>query len=293
MVTSLSTEYSDAGKPVVFFEQDVDNPLDSTRYQRWWFSYAGSGSVSLPMVMVDSGNQISNGSVDYRTVYSSMVDQALARPPKAAVSAVVSRVGDSIHFAVNVTNHSGSPLSSSNSATLYGIVYEEEAADGLTGNFIRAGRMVLFSSPLADSVSADFSLQTADLTGVDWDKLRPVVFVDYIPEGGSSYDMLQAALPTTLSLKWQVTPGEIGNGSITPSTVQTVADQETAVFTLSPSAGNHVKNVTGSCPAGFLSGNQYTTGPIVNHCTVTAVFADDDSQKNIIPPLDLLLLDKK
>src|SRR6185436_11860078 len=70
-----------------------------------------------------------------------------------------------------------------------------------------------------------------------------------------------------------VTPSSSGNGTISPSTAQTVNYNTTTSFTLTPSAGYHINNVTGTCPAGSLSGNTWTTGAITANCTVIANFA--------------------
>jgi hypothetical protein len=60
-------------------------------------------------------------------------------------------------------------------------------------------------------------------------------------------------------------------GTIAPPS-QTVAHGATATFTLTPDAGYEIANVTGTCPAGSLVGNLYTTGAITADCTVIAHF---------------------
>ncbi len=67
-----------------------------------------------------------------------------------------------------------------------------------------------------------------------------------------------------------VTPTAGANGSIAPSTPQTVNDGSTAVFTLTPDAHYRVADASGC--GGSLSGNTYTTGPITADCTVSATF---------------------
>ena len=65
---------------------------------------------------------------------------------------------------------------------------------------VMRGRPYFRISPLAlaSGASATFTLETPDLTVVDWNKLHYVALVDYRPVSGSAYDMLQAAvaLPT-------------------------------------------------------------------------------------------------
>ena len=65
-----------------------------------------------------------------------------------------------------------------------------------------------------------------------------------------------------------------GNGTISPSTPQTVDHGATTSFTLAPAANYHVGSVTGTC-GGSLTGNVYTTNAVVADCTVIASFAID------------------
>ncbi len=68
-----------------------------------------------------------------------------------------------------------------------------------------------------------------------------------------------------------VTPVAGPNGSIAPSTPQTVNDGSTTAFTVTPDSGFQIDTVTGC--GGSLAGNTYTTGPITADCTVNASFA--------------------
>jgi YD repeat-containing protein len=70
---------------------------------------------------------------------------------------------------------------------------------------------------------------------------------------------------------YTVTPSAGPNGTISPSTPQTVDYNSTTSFTVSPDAGYHIASVSGC--GGTLTGNIYTTGPITSDCTVTASFA--------------------
>jgi len=69
---------------------------------------------------------------------------------------------------------------------------------------------------------------------------------------------------------YSVTPSAGANGTISPSTVQTIAHGATATFTVTPNAG-YVASVGGSC-GGTLTGNLYTTNTVTAACTVSAVF---------------------
>ena len=51
-----------------------------------------------------------------------------------------------------------------------------------------------------------------------------------------------------------------------------MADGATATFTLTPDSGFEIDFVGGTCPAGTLAGNLYTTGPITADCEVVANF---------------------
>jgi len=132
--------------------------------------------------MVDSGNQITHGYEDFYNVYKAMVDTALARPAQADITATWQRVGDKVRFDVRLTNLSLVTLSSSNSATVHAIVYEDvHVAD--TDRFVRAAVFSDITSSLAPGATASFVLETADLSEVNWDKLHFIVLADYYPGG--------------------------------------------------------------------------------------------------------------
>ncbi|HEY0229619.1 MAG TPA: hypothetical protein VGC55_00085 [Dokdonella sp.] len=70
-----------------------------------------------------------------------------------------------------------------------------------------------------------------------------------------------------------VTPGVSGgNGTIAPSTPQSVNDGATTTFTLTPAMGYHIANVGGTC-GGSLAGSLYTTNAVTADCSVIASFA--------------------
>lgn len=71
-----------------------------------------------------------------------------------------------------------------------------------------------------------------------------------------------------------VTPGAGANGSIDPSTPQTAAAGTRVSFRILPSDG-YVASVAGTCP-GTLTGDIFTTAPVVSDCTVVASFASLD-----------------
>lgn len=70
--------------------------------------------------------------------------------------------------------------------------------------------------------------------------------------------------------RFAVTPAAVGNGTMTPDTVQTADYGTAASFTLTPQAGYQLVSATGC--GGALNGNIYTTGPLQSDCTVSAAF---------------------
>jgi len=200
-VDQLAQDYAD--RPVVFLEHEVDNP-PPTRYDRWWAAYSG-GSPYVPLVMVDSGNRISNGWLDFSGVYKGMVDAELARPAQAQVLAYWWRTGDKVHFSVQVTNSSGGALEAANGASVHAMVYEDTEVHS-THRFVRAA-VAQNIAGLAAEETATFGLETADLADVDWNRLHYVAAVDYRPGGASgAYDMLQAAVALPVGASLSVRP---------------------------------------------------------------------------------------
>jgi hypothetical protein len=219
VVDQLAKEY--AGQPVIFLEYDVDD-APSSRNSRFWRAY-GLSSVMLPEVMVDSGNQITNGYESFYSIYKSMVDKALARPPQANIQATWMRSGNKISFTAKVTNQSGVTLSAGNYATVHAIVYEETHVYD-TDRFVRAAISTPINS-LVPNATGTYSLETAELSGLNWDKLHYIVLVDYAPSGSSgAYDMLQAAVANP-TIAFDVHPDSIyfmtdsKDADITPASI--------------------------------------------------------------------------
>jgi Domain of unknown function (DUF4214)/Divergent InlB B-repeat domain len=75
----------------------------------------------------------------------------------------------------------------------------------------------------------------------------------------------------TLQVTYQVTPSATGNGTISPSTAQTVVSGSPTSFTVTPNAGHSVQ-MGGTC-MGTLSGTTYSIASVNGNCTVTATFA--------------------
>jgi hypothetical protein len=187
-IDRLAKEYAD--RSVVFLEHDYDNRVGD-RYSRWLAADDGIGGAALPLVMVDSGYEIREGKVSYYNTYKSIVNAARQRPADAEIEAISYRIGDSLHFDIDLTNLCGTALDSGNSATIHALVYEE-ARVLHTGRFVRAATSIGISTPLFHGVTREYALQIT-LSDVDWDKIHPLVLVDYRPGGSGAFDMLQAA----------------------------------------------------------------------------------------------------
>jgi hypothetical protein len=203
VVDKLAQDY--AGQPVVFLEYYVNADF-STRSSRWWAAFGGQ-YASLPMVMVDSGNQYNMGYLDFAVVYKSMVDTSMLRPPQAELEAYAYRDGSSVGFYVQVQNLSGVMLSPANDATVHAIVYEDIHV-GATDRYVRAAVAAPITG-LAPGGTATFTLQTSALEGVNWDKLHYIVLVDYIPDGATAYDMLQASVAAPIPAPFDIDPGSV------------------------------------------------------------------------------------
>jgi hypothetical protein len=149
--------------------------------------------VYLPLVMADSGHQVSSGVVAYYDVYRGFLDAELARPAQADVSAHAWRVGNRYRVSARLVNRSGTTLSAANGATVHAIVYEEVKV-GVTSRTVRDAVYANLGAVLADGADATVNLETADIAPADWSRVRVLVLADYRPGGASGpYDMLQAA----------------------------------------------------------------------------------------------------
>lgn len=197
-IDKLADDYSE--QPVVFLEHDIDH-LYGDRYGRWWTAYRDGGSavgpsslVQLPLVMVDSGQQITNGVEDFESVYKGMVDASMARPAELQITASTLRDGRLVRADVEVTNQSAISLTGSiNAATVHLLVYEHVSAD-TTSRIVRGAASMAIEPALDPGATATFTLETGKLSGIEWSEIRCIVLIDYLPGGTEgAYDMLQAA----------------------------------------------------------------------------------------------------
>lgn len=88
-----------------------------------------------------------------------------------------------------------------------------------------------------------------------------------------------AAVTVTVGL-FTVTPTAATGGSINPGAPQTVVFGDTAAFAVVPDSAHRVDTVSGC--GGTLSGSTYTTGPITADCSVSATFALNNEEVEVV-----------
>jgi len=102
-------------------------------------------------------------------------------------------VGQSIVFTVEVKNLSGETLAyDTNAAAVHAFVTRIKPAGVVTTNVLTT--ILKPIQLLEPNQAATYTLQTPDLNVSNWDDLRFLTLVDYVPaDGQGAYDMLQAA----------------------------------------------------------------------------------------------------
>ena len=173
----------------MIIEQNVDVPLGG-RLDRWFAAYNMPGTVYLPLTMVDSGDQISQGDTFFTQIYGDMLDNGLDRPAAAGMAVQTERIGGLLRFDVSLTNTSGETLSATNDATLTALLYHEPATANAIPVVIAAGTSAI--TTLADGETGTYTFEVAT-AGLNPGETRWVVIADYLPAGSTSaYDTLQA-----------------------------------------------------------------------------------------------------
>jgi len=154
----------------------------------------------LPLVMVGSGYRTSSGAVDYEAVYRSMINEELARPPRAAVFAYWRRVGDAMRTYVEVRNLGATDLELDREAAIWLIIYENTSI-GVSSTWVIATGKRYLPYDLAPGETATMIMETPPMPGIDWNQMIGLVLVEDRPDPVGAYDMAQAAevLPADLS----------------------------------------------------------------------------------------------
>lgn len=185
----LKADYEDQN--VLFINQNVDAPHGG-RVDRWFQGYGLPGDVYLPITMVDSGNDVSSGEIDFIDVYSEMVDTSLEREPNALMTVTSVRQDNLLRFDARITNTSGATLSAANDATLTALVYQEPSNPSSVPVIYAAATAPI--TTLADGATGNYTLEVL-VGNPDPERTRWVVIADYRPEtSDSAYDTLQAVM---------------------------------------------------------------------------------------------------
>jgi hypothetical protein len=181
----------------VLLEYDYDG-FPYGRQDRFWAS--GASATYLPLVMVGSGYRTTSGSVNFESVYRSMIDDELTRPVRAVVSAFWHRTTSTMRAYVQVLNLGDTDLEIDQEAAIWLIAYESSSV-GHSTTWVRSTALRYLPFDLAPGESATAVIDTPPMSGVDWNQMAGLVMVEDRPGGQGSYDMLQAteALPAGLT----------------------------------------------------------------------------------------------
>ncbi len=162
MVDQLAKDYTN--KTVVFLEYDI-NDKSHPRVGRWWAASGITDTAPLPFIIVDSGLQVSNGSVDFYNVYKSMIDIELSRSPKGKIEAYAWRTNDKVKFKIIVANLTNDKIGLfDNFGEVFGVVYEYTDI-GMTDGYVREVAYSVIG--LEPGTTRTFSIETQDLIDVD------------------------------------------------------------------------------------------------------------------------------
>ncbi len=194
MVNSLATQYKNRGKDVLFLEHDIDDRSD-VRASLWWKASGKTGSQTTPFVIVDSGYKYTNGSENFETAYSKLVDDALRRPPEAEITAAYERVKDQFTVRATVKNLTREPIGYDNDARLYVLLYEDTQVIHVD-RFVRAGMREFIVEDIqpGDTATFDLTLDVPATSRANYAKSHVLVILDELPAGSRGYAAMQAAI---------------------------------------------------------------------------------------------------
>lgn len=194
VVDQLDSQYTRDNKNVIFVEHDVDNGSQE-RKQRWWQARTSTGSVTLPLVLVDSGFQWSNGNENFQINYRRMVDAALARPAGAELYGYYQINRSDVEVTAILTNRSSIPMGYSTRTTLTAMIYEDNRVIH-TDRFVRLDKSLLITDDLDPDATGTYKITLENVRGINWAKAHLIVFADWLPPGSQAFDMLQVAVAT-------------------------------------------------------------------------------------------------
>jgi hypothetical protein len=191
----LALQAEMAGRAVLL-EYDYDR-FWSGRVDRFWA--ARPSAMYLPLVMVGSGYRTSTGQVSYEREYRAMLNAELARAPEAVVSGYWRKSGDAARVYVQVTNLRDSALTTAEDAAIWVIAWENDRI-GVSDTWVRGTVLRSLTQPLAPGATLAATVDTASLTGVNWERISALACLERRPGGSGVYDMLQAAVAAPVGL---------------------------------------------------------------------------------------------
>ena len=185
-LTSLQHEMQ--GRAILL-EYDYDAFLYG-RQDRFWAS--GASATYLPLVMVGGGYRTTSGRVDFEEVYRSMINDELARPVRAAISAHWRRTTNAVRAYVEVLNLGDTDLEISREAAIWLIAYENTTV-GHSTTWVRSTARQFLPFDLAPGESTAVVIDSPPMSGVDWSRMAGLVLIEDRPRISGGYDMCQAA----------------------------------------------------------------------------------------------------
>ncbi|MCD4748630.1 MAG: hypothetical protein K8R59_04575 [Thermoanaerobaculales bacterium] len=235
---------SAAGPALISLQSELEGEAVLLEYNYSWvadkrltrFWATGVSAPYLPLVMVGSGHSTSSGPVDYKNEYSGMIQNELARPPRADITAYWRRLDNFMRAYVTVHNTSGADLLVDEDATVWLILYEK-AAIGVSNTWVRSTASWSLESDLAPGETVTTMITTTGGTVADWNRVAGLVLVDNSPAGHSRYDMVQAT---------EVVPASL---TVIPEELPLTPNSPTAEFTLQ---GPHVLEWTATTNVPWL-----------------------------------------
>jgi hypothetical protein len=243
-LTSLQHEME--GRAVLL-EYDYDG-FPFGRQDRFWAS--GATATYLPLVMVGSGYRTTSGPVDFEPVFRSMINDELARPVRAAISAFWRRNGNTVRTYVDVQNLGDTELEIDHEAGIWLITYENSTI-GHSTTWVRSTAFRYLPFDLVPGESVTDVIDSPPMSGVNWDRMAGLVIVEDRAGGSGAYDMLQAtqALPAALSASPDILEmdrhGPAGEVVLTgPHVMSWSATSDVSWIEVTPSSGELPATVT-------------------------------------------------
>jgi len=205
VINQLAQEYANQPVVVVDYHLDIlqDPPLFEPPQARWDVIQASvppGTDLALTWTVVDSGRLYHRGAETTEEAYNAytvMIDDALAQPATAEITAHWWLDGSTVKIRAVVTNNSTVTLSAENNAGVYGIVkengvlYETHTTEhpGLNAAKTSIAGLLPGQTDL-------FEIEVPDINPTDWDKVEVIVLVDYQTAPEAHYEQLQAAIAT-------------------------------------------------------------------------------------------------